>query len=218
MDTPSVPLNFVPAETGETFKVGTIQIRIMEDGSRTDNRIGSAEFTVPPHTSGNRDSSRAAAEDSHSGSPSFTSHALSRPKPLHNPYPEFADTAPRPTKQHDETFLITQGTLRFHGLDGKTIDAKLGDYITVPPRSPHTFSNPYDEPAKFFNTYTPAFYINYFKLLSTLGEAGKPMNPEANRRAMAYFATIGVADDEMHMDKQQFYGNGNSEAEKNGKQ
>ena len=52
MDTPSVPLNFVPAETGETFRVGTIQIRIMEDGSRTDNRIGSAEFTVPPHTSG----------------------------------------------------------------------------------------------------------------------------------------------------------------------
>jgi len=94
------------------------------------------------------------------------------------------------TPQHDETFLVTQGTLRFHGLDGNTIDAKLGDYITVPPRAPHTFSNPYDEPAKFFNTYTPAFYINYFKLLATLGEAGKPMNPEANRRAMAVSSTI----------------------------
>jgi hypothetical protein len=37
-----------------------------------------------------------------------------------------------------------------------------------------------------------------------------------------YFATIGVADDEMQVDKQQFYGaageaNGNGEAEKNGK-
>ena len=92
------------------------------------------------------------------------------------------------TQQHDETFLVTQGTLRFHGLDGKTVDAKLGDYITVPPRSPHTFSNPYDEPAKFFNTYTPAFYINYFKLLSTLGAAGKQMDPEANRKAMAVSA------------------------------
>jgi hypothetical protein len=70
-------------------------------------------------------------------------------------------------------------------LNGQTVDAKQGDYVTVPTRSPHTFSNPYDEEAKFFNTYTPAFYINYFKLLAKLGEEGKPMNPEANRRAMA---------------------------------
>jgi len=38
MDTPTVPINFVPATGGETFKLGTITIRIMEDGSRTDNR------------------------------------------------------------------------------------------------------------------------------------------------------------------------------------
>lgn len=80
---------------------------------------------------------------------------------------------------------MTQGTLRFHALNGETVDAKTGDYVTVPTRSPHTFSNPYDEEAKFFNTFTPAFYINYFKLLATLGEAGKPMSPEANRRGMA---------------------------------
>ena len=35
MDTPNVPINFVPAKTGETFNAGTITIRIMEDGSRT---------------------------------------------------------------------------------------------------------------------------------------------------------------------------------------
>jgi hypothetical protein len=80
---------------------------------------------------------------------------------------------------------VTAGTLRFHALNGQTVDAHTGDYVTVPPRSPHTFSNPYDEPAKFFNTYTPAFYINYFKLLATMNEAGQPMNPEANRKAMA---------------------------------
>ena len=27
--------------------------------------------------------------------------------------------------------------------------------------------------------------INYFKLLATLGKKGEPMNPEANRKAMA---------------------------------
>ncbi|EXJ81208.1 hypothetical protein A1O3_07498 [Capronia epimyces CBS 606.96] len=167
METPSVPVNFVPATAGESFKLGTITIRILEDGSRTDNRIGSAEFIVPPHTAG--------------------------------PPPHWHE-------MHDETFLVLKGTLRFHALHGQTIDAKVGDYVTVPTQSPHTFSNPYDEEAVFFNTYTPAFYINYFKLLATLGEAGKPMDPEANRKAMAYFATIGVADDEMEVDKAQFYG------------
>ena len=86
---------------------------------------------------------------------------------------------------HDETFLVTQGKMRFHLLNGKTIDAAQGDYVTVPTRSPHTFSNPYDEEAKFFNTYTPAHYINYFKLLATMSEKGTPMNPESNRKAMA---------------------------------
>ena len=57
--------------------------------------------------------------------------------------------------------------------------------MTVPPRAPHTFSNPYDQEAKFFNTYTPAFYINYFRMLGKMSEEGKPMNPEANRKAMA---------------------------------
>lgn len=74
------------------------------------------------------------------------------------------------TEMHDETFLVTQGKMQFHGLHGETIEAKLGDYVTVPTRSPHTFSNPYDEEAKFFNTYTPAFYINYFKMLSKMSE------------------------------------------------
>ena len=67
--------------------------------------------------------------------------------------------------------------MQFHGLHGNTIVAKLGDYVTVPTRAPHTFSNPYDEEAKFFNTYTPAHYINYFKLLATLGEAVSSMVP-----------------------------------------
>jgi hypothetical protein len=35
METPRVPVNFVPASEGETFKLGTVTIRIMEDGSRT---------------------------------------------------------------------------------------------------------------------------------------------------------------------------------------
>lgn len=102
-------------------------------------------------------------------------------------------------EMHDETFYITQGTIRFHvpdpsqpGKDKEVIDAHTGDYMTVPIRSPHTFSNPTDQEAKLFFTSTPAFYINYFKLLSQMGDAGKPMPAEANMQAMALYATTLV--------------------------
>lgn len=32
---PDVPIEFVPVKAGETLKLGTITIRIMEDGSNT---------------------------------------------------------------------------------------------------------------------------------------------------------------------------------------
>jgi len=102
-------------------------------------------------------------------------------------------------EMHDETFFVTQGKVRFHvpepgnpGKDKKITDASAGDYMVVPIRAPHTFSNPFDEEAKIFFTTTPSFYINYFKLLSTLGEAGKPMPAEVNMTAMALYATTLV--------------------------
>lgn len=99
-------------------------------------------------------------------------------------------------EMHDETFLTTAGTVRFHipkkegGED--IVDAKTGDYVVVPVRAPHTFSNPFDEEAKFINTYTPAFYINYFKLLASMIGEGETMTPEKNRLAMANFATLPI--------------------------
>lgn len=95
-------------------------------------------------------------------------------------------------EMHDETFLVTKGTVRFHAPESKDTDAKVGDYIVVPVRAPHTFSNPFDEEARFFNTFTPAFYINYFKLLSNMAAEGKPLSPEVNVQAMAHYATLPV--------------------------
>jgi hypothetical protein len=34
---PRVPIEFVPAKGGETFAIGQITIRVMEDGSHTGN-------------------------------------------------------------------------------------------------------------------------------------------------------------------------------------
>ncbi|KAI6821632.1 hypothetical protein KC340_g12740 [Hortaea werneckii] len=102
-------------------------------------------------------------------------------------------------EMHDETFFVTQGNVRFHvpevgnpGVDKKVTDAKVGDYMVVPIRAPHTFSNPFDEEARMFFTSTPSFYINYFKLLSTMGEEGKPMPAEVSMTAMAMYATTVV--------------------------
>ncbi|KAF7884773.1 uncharacterized protein EAF02_005109 [Botrytis sinoallii] len=78
------------------------------------------------------------------------------------------------------------------GESEKRIDAGVGDYVVVPPRAPHTFSNETDEEAKFVNTFTPAFYIHYFKLLAKMMEEGKELTPEINMAAMAYYATIPV--------------------------
>ncbi|KAJ4376714.1 hypothetical protein N0V86_006831 [Didymella sp. IMI 355093] len=151
MKMPRRPINFVPAKEGEILKLGHITCRIMEDGSRTDNRIGSAEFTLPPNTAG----------------PPAHWHEM-----------------------HDETFLVTQGTVRFHAPDNTHIDAKVGDYVTVPIRAPHTFSNPTNEEAKFFNTYTPAFYIDYFRILAEMSKSDEKMSKEKNLEVMARFATM----------------------------
>lgn len=71
---------------------------------------------------------------------------------------------------HDETFLVTQGTVRFHvpeakGLEPKEVDAKAGDLVVVPIRAPHTFSNPGDEEARFINTFSSVSLILFFLIL-----------------------------------------------------
>lgn len=93
-------------------------------------------------------------------------------------------------EMHDETFLVTQGTVRFHAPDNTIIDAKVGDYVTVPIRAPHTFSNPFDVEAKFFNTCTPAFYFDYFKILADISKSDEKMSKEKNLEVMARYATI----------------------------
>ena|SRR6187402_105984 len=118
---------------------------------------------------------------------------------------------------HDETFLITSGRLRFtiiptstlpssspsiststsptnHSSQTQNIDTQTGDYVVVPPKSIHTFSNPFDEPASFFNTFTPAYYVDYLRMLAgAIAEAqkgGKKLTEEEQRAVMAQFATF----------------------------
>jgi oxalate decarboxylase/phosphoglucose isomerase-like protein (cupin superfamily) len=96
---------------------------------------------------------------------------------------------------HDETFLVTKGTIRFHGPDGKYTDAKAGDYVVVPTRAPHTFSNPTGEESVFFSTFTPAYYVNYFKLMSEMAsKGGRMLSKDEIVEAMSRFATVPASD------------------------
>lgn len=157
LPTPQRKITFVPAKNGEIIKLGSnFTLRVMEDGSHTDNRLGASELILAPHSSG-------------------------PPSHWH--------------EMHDETFLVTKGTVRFHttGLSppAPDIDAHEGDYVVVPIKAPHTFSNPTDEEARYFNTFTPAFYVNYFKLMAELAEGGS-LTEDIQKRAMGMYATMPV--------------------------
>ena len=142
-------VEIIAADAGEILQIGPIRIRVLEDGSCTDNRIGAVEITVPAGVAG-------------------------PPPHLH--------------QMHDETFLVLSGVLRFTA-GYKTHDASAGDYVVVPIGAPHTFANASIEPAVVFNSFTPAFYVNYLRELAALAATGG-LGPDAIAAAMARYATI----------------------------
>jgi mannose-6-phosphate isomerase-like protein (cupin superfamily) len=92
-------------------------------------------------------------------------------------------------RDHDEVFIVTLGKLRFTS-EGESVDAEAGSCVIVPTGTTHTFSNPFDAPAKFINTLTPDLYIEYFRDLSRLpvDEQGL-LSPADIGRTMAKYAT-----------------------------
>jgi quercetin dioxygenase-like cupin family protein len=141
-------VSIVSGSSGETFKAGPIQIRVLEDGSHTDNRLGAVMITVPPKVD-------------------------QIPPHLH--------------RMHDETFLVISGKLRF-GAGNDSYDVAAGEYVVVPIGAPHKFTNPFDETAVFFNSFTPAYYVNYLREISRLETAGQ-IKKEDILKVMARYAT-----------------------------
>ena len=142
-------VEIIAAKLGEIIQIGPIRIRVLEDGSHTDNRLGAVEITVPPGVAG--------------------------------PPPHFH-------QMHDETFLVMSGVMRFTAGD-KSHDAHAGDYVVVPVGAPHTFANTSTETAVVFNSFTPAFYVDYLREVAALAATGAP-GPDAILAVMARYATI----------------------------
>jgi oxalate decarboxylase/phosphoglucose isomerase-like protein (cupin superfamily) len=89
---------------------------------------------------------------------------------------------------------VTKGVVRFH-TDKGDHDAKTGDYVIVPVKSIHAFSNPFDEAAEFLNTFTPAYYVDYLRMLAAeMKRSGMKMGAERQKEIMAQFATFPPGD------------------------
>jgi mannose-6-phosphate isomerase-like protein (cupin superfamily) len=90
--------------------------------------------------------------------------------------------------RHDEGFYVVRGTARFT-VGETSYDAPAGTMVTVPPGAPHSFANPGAEEAVLLNTFTPDFYLQYFRDLHALAVAGQPVSSEAMTAAMRRYAT-----------------------------
>ncbi|KAF2150628.1 cupin 2 conserved barrel domain protein [Myriangium duriaei CBS 260.36] len=94
-------------------------------------------------------------------------------------------------QMHDETFLVMKGTATFTSREAK-ITASEGDYVVVPTCSPHTFSNETDSELVMYNTFSPAFYIDYFRVMGAMAaqtDDGK-LTPALAKEAMERYATL----------------------------
>lgn len=95
--------------------------------------------------------------------------------------------------RHDEGFYVVSGTVRFT-VGTTEHDAPARTLVMVPPGAPHTFANPFDEPAIMVNTFTPDLYVQYFRDLRAMIEAGRPITEQAVAEVMARYATTPVAE------------------------
>ena len=138
----------VVAGGGELLEIGPVRMRILEDGSQRDNRIGAAISVMPAGSEG---------------------------PPLHRHL------------MFDETFLVMNGVMRF-SLGSTQKDAKTGDYMIVPAGAWHTFTNASDATVEFYSTFTPAYYINYFRELARLSAESR-LTPQENIAVMKRYAT-----------------------------
>lgn len=110
--------------------------------------------------------------------------------PAHTPGP-----AQHWHQMHDETFLVEKGTATFTSREEQLV-AHEGDYVVVPTCSPHTFANETDEELILYNTFSPAFYIDYFRVMAAMTEKEGKLTKENWKEAMERYATLQIGTSE----------------------
>jgi len=66
---------------------------------------------------------------------------------------------------------------------------RAGSYVVAPVGTPHTFSNPFEEPAEFVTTFTPGFYVNFFRDMAKAVASGKAPSDEEIMKVIEHYAT-----------------------------
>ncbi|KAH6647556.1 RmlC-like cupin domain-containing protein [Truncatella angustata] len=91
---------------------------------------------------------------------------------------------------HDECFFVTKGRVTFVTPD-KDVTVGAGELMTVPPRAIHTFKNASEtEPAEFFMTATPGYYMDYFRMMDKVTHSGEKLTKEQTQHIMELFGTF----------------------------
>jgi quercetin dioxygenase-like cupin family protein len=93
-------------------------------------------------------------------------------------------------RQHDESFFVLSGNVRFTS-GTKVVEAAAGGLVTAPIGDPHTFANADpDAPARLLCIVTPERYIGYFRDLTSLRPGpGGALDPNEVLEVMRRYAT-----------------------------
>jgi mannose-6-phosphate isomerase-like protein (cupin superfamily) len=76
-------------------------------------------------------------------------------------------------------FYVLEGVLTFR-IGDDTVEGPPGTFNCAPPGTPHTFSNPGSEPARFLNFNVPGGFEVYMReLAEAWAESGGPPDPGA---------------------------------------
>jgi mannose-6-phosphate isomerase-like protein (cupin superfamily) len=83
--------------------------------------------------------------------------------------------------REDETTYILEGALKFR-IGEQTFTATAGSTVFKPKGIPHTFCNPFDEPARVLAIVTPGGFERFFEdqveIMKTMPQGARP-DPEA---------------------------------------
>jgi quercetin dioxygenase-like cupin family protein len=92
-------------------------------------------------------------------------------------------------REHDETFYVVSGAVRFFSGDQQT-ELGPGGLVTAPIGAPHSFGNP--DPATealLLCTVTPHEYIDYFRELRGVRADANGLDRDALAELMSRYAT-----------------------------
>lgn len=104
--------------------------------------------------------------------------------------PGWAGPPPHVHREHEETFFVIEGTVRFTSGGTETV-LPAGGFFTAPIGAPHGFGNASDtEPARVLLTVSPQRYVDYFRDLENLkpGPDGL-LDPKEILALMSRYAT-----------------------------